>query len=108
MTYLSVASITIRADAARFEPSEVSPGARSATTRSPSIRTSAWTRPVGLTTVPPRINVVIGRFTSSRTHEVVVGLRAAVTVERPAFPDLQQQVHVEVADNQLGILRVTL
>ena len=40
-------------------PSGSVPGAISATTRSPSISTSAVTRPVGLTTVPPRIRVVV-------------------------------------------------
>jgi len=58
-TYFPVASTTTSAAPARSTPSVVSLGATRATTRSPSTSTSARHRPLALSTVPPRISVVI-------------------------------------------------
>ena len=59
MTYLPVASTTVSAVLARSLPRAVLPGATTAAMVSPSTRTSALTRPVGETTVPPAISVVM-------------------------------------------------
>ena len=54
-----------------------------------------------LTTVPPVISVV-----RHRLDQLVVGVGAAVAVERPAVADQLDLVHVEVADDQLGLVGV--
>src|SRR5690625_116552 len=107
MTYLPVASMTRSTDAARSVPSSRLPGARTATMRSPSTRTSAAPRPVALTTVPPLIRVVLmhssfaGCGRRSRPGDGGVGVGAAVPVELPVVAHLAHHVHVEVADDEL-------
>ena len=97
MTYLPVASIVRSA----VTPAGW-PGAESAAMVSPSMRTSvgAGARS-GPTTVPsgderPRHD----------RRQVAVGVGPAVAVEGPAVADLGEQVEVEVADDQLGIVVV--
>src|SRR5688572_11895192 len=99
MTSLPVASIV------SMPPARPLPGASSAVIFSPSTSTSAGNEPVGPTTVPPVIRSVIG-YLRSRLGEAVVGVRTAVAVELPPVADLLQQVEVEVADDQLRVVRV--
>ena len=59
------------------------------------------------TTVPPVIrHALIGGPPLSRPGQGAVGVRAAVAVERPPVAHLGEQVHVEVADDQLGVVVV--
>src|SRR6478735_12248906 len=44
----------------------------------------------------------------SRAYQVVVGVRAPVAVERPALADRLDEVEVEVADDELRLVRVAL
>ena len=104
-TYLPVASITCRR-CSQSLPSAVSPGATRAAMVSPSTRTSTVDQPVGETTVPPLIRVVHQRRSGGQGHQVVVRVRPAVAVERPAVAHLWMQVQVEVADDQLRLVRV--
>src|SRR6201995_4006397 len=96
MTYRPAASRTRSAVPAR---ESVCAGSRSAAMVSPSTSTSAGKAPVAMTTVPPRIRVRTGP--SLRLDQGTVGVRTPVAVELPLVPDLFQQVHVEVADDQL-------
>src|SRR5262244_1846273 len=96
MTYLPVASIDRSARPAN-EP--VCAGSSRATTVSPSMSTSAAADPVAVTTVPPRIRVRMAA--SLRLAQRTVGVRAPVAVELPQVPDLCQQPHVQVADDDL-------
>src|SRR5690606_32241909 len=115
ITYLPVASTTRSAVAARSAPRLVAPGRGSAATCSPSTSTSAGAEPVGPTTVPPRISVcaiawspfeVRCRAVRSRPGEVVVRVGAPVPVELPPVAHHAQQVHVEVAHDQLLLVVV--
>src|SRR5215475_11935667 len=96
MTYLPVASMDRSARPAN-EP--VCAGSSRATTVSPSMSTSAAADPVAVTTVPPRIRVRMAA--SLRLAQRTVGVRAPVAVELPQVPDLCQQPHVQVADDDL-------
>src|SRR5215217_7907124 len=100
-TYLPVASMVTSAATPR---ASACPGARTAATVSPSISTSAALRPAGLTTVPPEISVRAMR--RSRLHEVAVGVRPAIAVERPTVADRLDHVHVEVPNDQLRLVGV--
>src|SRR5215217_9021382 len=107
MTYFPPASMV----ASALTPAAV-PGAYSAAMVSPSTRTSIGTGPVAFTTVPPVISVRLMalppvalppvRLGGSWRHQIAVRVRPAVPVELPAGTDLQQQVHVQVADDDLG------
>src|SRR5262245_50287649 len=97
MTYLPRASMTRSADDARSAPSAVDPGCTSATTRSPSMSTSAATAPLGETTVPLVMSVVMR--SSLREGSVHVG--TAIPVELPQAAHLGELVEVEVADHEL-------
>src|SRR5215469_2691360 len=96
MTYLPVASIDRSASPAN-EP--VCAGSSRAAMVSPSMSTSAAADPVAVTTVPPRIRVRMAA--SLRLAQRTVGVRAPVAVELPQVPDLCQQPHVQVADDDL-------
>ena len=61
-------------------------------------------RPVGQTTVPPRDRACHG--VPLARDDLVVGVGAAVAVERPAVADLLDLVEVEVAHDQLRLVRV--
>src|SRR5215213_9091160 len=100
-TYLPVASTVTSAATPR---TSACPGPRTAAIVSPSISTSAALRPAGLTTVPPEISsFVIG---PSGFHEVAVGVRPPIAVERPAVAHRLDHVHVEVAHDQLRLVGV--
>src|SRR4051794_26100112 len=89
-TYLPVASTVVSAATPR---ASACPGARTAAIVSPSTSTSAPLRPLGLTTVPPEINVVV--IVGSCLHQVAVGVGTAIAIEGPAVTDRLDHVHVE-------------
>ncbi len=53
-----------------------------------------------MTTVPARMM----RRGKLRSHQVAVGLRPAVAVERPALPNRLEKPHVEIATDYVGVV----
>src|SRR4051794_2092162 len=100
-TYLPVASMVVSAATPR---ASACPGARTAAIVWPSISTSAGVAPVGLTTVPPVMSVVAIRW--SGLHQLSVRVGPAVAVEGPAVAHRLDEVHVEVAHDQLRLVGV--
>src|SRR5688572_25052573 len=101
-TYFPVASITFSNVGAA---SVKNPRAPTAAIVSPSIITSVSARPVAETIVPFSIRIrLIG--TSSPRHDVVVRIGATVSVERPPVAHLADLRQVEVAHEELGLVRV--
>src|SRR5690554_6759604 len=99
MTYLPAASITVSTFAVRSVPSSVEPGVSTATTVSPSMSTSACTRPVAETTVPFLMRVFM--VVSLRLRDARVRVGSAVAVELPVVAHLLHHVEVEVTDDEL-------
>src|SRR5688572_7668841 len=105
ITYLPAASITRSAPCAAAEKC---PGWPTATIVSPSISTSWAITPVVEMTLPFLISVVGIRllWNDSAGDELVVRVRPAVAVELPAVAHLADLVEVEVAHDQLRLVRV--
>src|SRR5271154_7464981 len=98
--------MTRSAAAATSTPREVSPGARRATMRSPSINTSIGLAPLAEMTVPPLTRMVTAELRSG-LDEVAVGLRATVAVKGPAVADLGEEIQVEIPHDDVGGVIVT-
>src|SRR5215207_5498607 len=77
---------------------------------SPSTSTSAASAPVGFTTVPPVMSVRAMRPPPPAAllllGEPAVLLGPAVPVELPPVADLREEVHVEIAHDELGLVAV--
>src|SRR6266545_371477 len=73
---------------------------------SPSTSTSAAIPPVGFTRVPPVMSVRAIECSLLLLHEPVVLLGPAIPVELPPVADLGEEVHVEVAHHELGLMAV--
>src|SRR6478735_8182476 len=129
ITYFPVASMTL--SAVQASAAGVPEAARAAI-RPSSIRTSAWISSDAVMTRPPRMTVRLlmlpllpcstllscprvaagpapvlrtgGGRGRLRCGQRTVGLRTAVPVELPAVADRAQLRHVEVADDEFGLL----
>src|SRR6266702_4187476 len=95
MTYSPVASSTFSAAHAAATPLPV---AATPTTFSPSISTSAFSSSDAVMTRPFLISV---RMAESCLRQRAVSLRAPIAVERPLLAHLLDQLHVEVAHDEL-------
>src|SRR3954465_5656987 len=108
MTHFPVASMT--RSAVHASATGVPEVARAAI-RPSSIRTSAWISSDAVMTRPPRMTVRLLMFpllpewtVRSGCGQRGVGVRTAVAVELPAVADFPQLGHVQVSDDQFGLL----
>src|SRR6202161_2717751 len=98
-TYRPDASSTRSAACAQDAATSV-PGAASAATRSPSMRTSISAAPVELSTEPPLTRMRIAA-SGLRLDPWPVGVPAPIPVEGPQIADLPEPVHVKINDDDI-------